>query len=445
MIFEEFLGIPYQIVEESRDDTLIEVGDKKKLHISDQLLSVSQDVWLTPESLPKEPLERCSVPVQFSECLFNETTLPILYHEKINNGGFFIITENSVHIKIDIFGSVFFMLTLYEEYVDKKRDKHGRYYSRASISYREKFLLRPIVDEMVELLWASLKLLWPNMQRVEKQYSLVLTHDVDTPAEYYYLGYRTIAKRMIGDVVKRKSPRQALFRLKRSMQSKRSDAEKDPFNTFSYIMDQSEKYNCKSSFYFINYQSEGGNRERYSLDSPFIRKTIREISSRGHEIGLHTSYNTYKNCDLIKREFQYLRAVCEQENVHQELWGGRQHYLRWSHETFDYWDFAGLSYDSTLSYADHSGFRCGTSREFTVFSLESKKQLMLKERPLIAMECSIIDDAYMGLGNGTEALQVFMRLKDVCEKYSGNFVLLWHNDRFTRPAERHLYKTLISS
>ena len=47
-----------------------------------------------------------------------------------------------------------------------------------------------------------------------------------------------------------------------------------------------------------------------------------------------------------------------------------------------------MEWDSTLSYADKEGFRCGVCYSYSVFDIISRKKLNLKERPLIVMEGS---------------------------------------------------------
>lgn len=60
---------------------------------------------------------------------------------------------------------------------------------------------------------------------------------------------------------------------------------------------------------------------------------------------------------------------------------------------------AGMSYDSTLGYADRPGFRCGTCFEYTAFDVVSDQPLSLRIRPLIAMDCTVIAERYLGLGS----------------------------------------------
>ncbi len=129
----------------------------------------------------------------------------------------------------------------------------------------------------------------------------------------------------------------------------------------------------------------------------------------------------------------------------QEKWGGRQHYLRWNVPvTWRNWNEAGLDYDSTLSYADHAGFRCGICYEFPVYDLEERKQLALLERPLIVMEGSVFGSNYMNL-NRQAALDSMILLKQRCRKYNGDFTLLWHNSAFETKDMWEMYEDLLLS
>lgn len=99
------------------------------------------------------------------------------------------------------------------------------------------------------------------------------------------------------------------------------------------------------------------------------------------------------------------------------------------------------NYDTTLSYADRPGFRCGTCFEYPAFNPITNEILKIRIRPLIAMECTIIADHYMGLGYGQEALEKFQSLKDKCEKVGGIFTLLWHNSHFSK-FDTQIYLTI---
>lgn len=73
----------------------------------------------------------------------------------------------------------------------------------------------------------------------------------------------------------------------------------------------------------------------------------------------------------------------------------------------------------------------------------NQQPLKLHERPLIAMECSIIDERYMGLGTGEAALEVFLSLKRTCQQFDGDFTLLWHNSRLVKLNKLLLYENIL--
>ena len=69
---------------------------------------------------------------------------------------------------IDIFASSFFMLTRWEEYVNKIRDMHNRFPAYASLACKNNFLDRPIVNEYVEMLWNMLKFLGCKQEKKKR-------------------------------------------------------------------------------------------------------------------------------------------------------------------------------------------------------------------------------------------------------------------------------------
>ena len=185
----------------------------------------------------------------------------------------------------------------------------------------------------------------------------------------------------------------------------RHDTRRDLCDTFDFLMDESDRNGVRSAFYFISAGTVDGVDGRYSLDDPRLRRLLRRIHERGHEIGLHPSYNTFRDAERTRYEFELLRRVCEEEGIEQDGWGGRQHYLRWENPTtWRNWDAAGLDYDSTLTFAESPGFRCGACFEYPVFDLRARKRLTLRERPLVAMEVSLLVYQRLGLSAAGDSL-----------------------------------------
>ena len=63
-------------------------------------------------------------------------------------------------------------------------------------------------------------------------------------------------------------------------------------DTFDFMMTESERRGWRSAFYFMAGRGEPGIDADYDLGAPWIRRLIRRIGGRQHEIGIHPSYRT---------------------------------------------------------------------------------------------------------------------------------------------------------
>src|SRR3954451_23135394 len=184
----------------------------------------------------------------------------------------------------DLLGNAFFVLTRYEEAVLPERDEHGRFPADASILVRGGLLERPVVDEWAASLRKALGLERRGRSRG------VPSHDVDYPFA---------------------SARLRLSELRRgSLRALGSD----PYDTFDLLMDASDRRGLRAAFYVIPDGSI------YSLDDPRVRDLLRKIHRRGHELGFHPGYGTYRDPAELRRQFEFLVAVCAEEGIHQNAW-----------------------------------------------------------------------------------------------------------------------------
>ena len=404
IIFGEFLGLKY-VIDVNNDtnnyDIILENG--KKIIIKDLFFFDFKDGldYLDKKNIPGKI-------IFLKNQFIVEKDIPVIYGDdelKIN--------ENEIICGIDIFASSFFMLTRWEEYANKARDLHNRFPATASLAYKYNFLDRPVVNEYVEMLWNMLKYLGCNQKRKERKYELVLTHDVDNIFKWKSFGL--FARNIAGDIIKRKNISLALDNIKQYLG-------KNPYDMFDFLMDLSEKKGIKSHFFFMS----GGTSKfdnNYSINQPFVKKIREKIKSRGHLIGFHPSYNSYNDQKQWEEEYSNLST-----KVSQKVKIGRQHFLRFEvPATWQIWEDNNMKWDSTLSYPDKEGFRCGTCYEYSVFNILTRKKLKLKEMPLEVMEVTMV--GYQNLLPGIMEKKI-IKLIDKVKKYNGKFVLLWHNSNF---------------
>ncbi|MGI6436212.1 MAG: polysaccharide deacetylase family protein [Syntrophomonadaceae bacterium] len=434
ILMHDFLGLDTQLLIEERKDVLIEDAANKgrTLRIVDILFQTPENQWLTWDSLPKQPLPIWNIVNNCQHIPMVSNSIPVIYGCNPSQNGltksYIVDDKDGLYLGLDIFGSAFFMLTRYEEYVKPDRDQHCRFPASASLSWQEGFLERPIINEYIEILWYCIKTLWPNLERKKHFFKTILSYDVDIPFAQLDTNIAELIRSSGADILKRKSLALALQRANTWQAIKRGDYKQDQNYTFDRIMDISEKNSLKSAFYFKTGCTNPCYDYPYDIGHPYMRQLLRDIFQRGHEIGLHPSYGTYLSLEQIKAEFNKLRQVCDEEGIDQLTWGGRQHFLRWQvPTTWRNWAESGLNYDSTLAYAEQAGFRCGVCYEFQVFDLKQQKKLSLVERPLIIMDVSVTRNKDKWFLE-SDIFDYMNNLRQICRKYKGYFTLLWHND-----------------
>lgn len=455
VLIKYFLGLDYAIIYSDNVIPVVQISFKESLSriiLPDTLFYKYDTKWLKWESLPQLPLKQFRVSDLNIDCTIINDSIPVLYGDdkkqlcsiasddiQLDSFG----RGDSIFIPIDIFGSCFFMLTRYEEMVVAVRDSHDRFPGSESIAYKEGFLDRPIVNEYVEILWSCIQKLWPGLQRKTRQFAVVPSHDVDNPFLYTNISMSRMIKKTISAIRKEGNLDTSLKQMYYWFRVKAGHIKDDPYNTFDTLMDISEENGLRSEFYLIA-ESDPELDGRYNLANENINSLMDDIHSRGHLIGFHGSYHSYNNADRINTEFSRLKEKCLTKGIKNEIWGGRQHYLRFkAPDTWQIWEDAGLKYDVTLSFADQAGFRCGTCYEYPVYNIKTRKKLSLIEVPLVVMECTVTDSEYMGLGLTPVALEVFLKYKQRCKMYNGNFTILWHNTRLLNEAEKELYSMIV--
>lgn len=439
-ILGDFLGLDWTSIVESRTDVAITCdGHAGELRLPDILLSIADNLWLTRESLPQRPLARWDAASAFPEATLCEAELPVIY------GADTAGPPGDVTLPIDIFGSAFFMLTRYEEVASPAPDRHDRFPASASLAQAEGFLDRPIVNEYVEVLWSAMRRLWPQLQRRQRTASTFVTCDVDEPYLASSRSLGMLLRSAGGDLIKRRSLESAARRVAGFAGARLGHDRWDPANTFDWMMDLNEKAGNAMAFYFIADKTEPGLDGSAAIDDPFVLALMRRIHERGHEIGLHGSYNTYRNPAQLRREVELLRAAMDRAGASQPIRGARQHFLRWqTPTTARALAGLGLDYDTTLGFADAAGFRCGTCYDFSLFDLESGVELPLRERPLIVMEASVLTSQYMGLGY-KDGVGVISELKQRSYRFAGEFVLLWHNSSLMTREDHETYGSVLAA
>ena len=407
-LLTHYCGIPVDIVVEHHSNQYELKWDNKSIVIADDFfgkIPVGQP-YADEAYIPKQIIEASSVGFENIPILFGKEQLEI--------------TRERIVCHVDLFAGVFFMLTRWEESLGKHKDLHDRFpASEALVVKNPGYILRPIVDEYAFFLRTWLLGIGYLIPEQSSKYKLVLSCDVDIP---YYWRSKPVWKNLGGRLLKHWNIINTV-REYNSFRAVKTSADKDPYDTYDYLMNLAEKGGIKMQFNFI-----GGGKSKfegyYQIDEPHIKTLIQQIIARGHHIGLHPSYDSYMDGLMIKQEKEAVASIAGLSVVR-----SRQHYLRFSvPETWQKLSAAGIIEDSTLGYAAEPGFRCGTCKPFPVFDIHLREQLPLMERSLLIMDVSF--RMYKNL-SVEESIKLSEKIKEQVKKHNGELVVLWHNSNLS--------------
>jgi hypothetical protein len=409
------LGVEYQLAFESRGDVEIHATDNpaSTLRIPDVVFAAGERGW--PATAARPLLVSVGAPPRAG--------------------------NDSSQFEFDVFGTAFWYLTRLEEILSSERDGHERFPAAASGDIND----TPCVDELIDLFGRRLLGIWPQLRLRTHRFTFVPTHDVDRPFKHLFQSSAKLLRGMARDALRRRDSGAALRAPRLRRKIRRGEVDLDPFNTFDWLMDQSERVGVQSTFYFLCTSGAGGVDGDYRIDDPRIRSLLRRIHSRGHLIGLHGSYRSAFDADLLASEIQMLRRVCDGESIQLDRIRARQHVLRYDPlKTRSVWAQAGVDEDSTLSHAAYAGFRCGTCRPFPLFEPLSRSMTRVIERPLIVMDASLLEQRYEGLTQAA-AIERIEALTRRCQAVGGSFVLLWHNCQLEDSSARVIYPRAVAT
>lgn len=313
----------------------------------------------------------------------------------------------------DILGSIFYVISLYDDFLNEETDEHDRNIGSKSLLFKMNWLNKLIVERWCEQFIDFVESQnGCSLNATKISFEIIPTFDIDNVYAYRlkkgWRKYMSIARDIIKyDRMRLKERKEVLAGLK-----------KDPYDTFDIIEEISSKgFNVKVFWLLGEYGTYDRNVD---YDNPHHRRLI-ELVDNFAQVGLHPSYKSNKSIISLREEKTRIEEI-----LGREVSDTRQHFLKVKLPfTFIDLEKVGFTNDYSLGYADQIGFRAGIARPFTWFNLKENRPSTLKLHPISYMDGTL--NEYMEL-NIDEAVKMVKMLKSEVQTYGGNFVALWHNE-----------------
>lgn len=342
---------------------------------------------------------------------------------------FFEIEEQS-EIPFDIFAASFYLISRYEEYLERTKDSHERFSATESIAFKHGFLEKPVVDIWAYKFLEILKIKFPTYEHATRKYQYISTIDVDNAFAYKYKSFVRTIGGFFKDTVHLKVVTvwdrfAVLFNIK-----------KDPFNTFKSIIELKKIYEVRTIFFFLigDYTTFDTN---VSASKSKFKLLIKDMVDYAR-VGLHPSYYTMHNNLLLKKEKERLENI-----INMPIRRSRQHYLRFSlPETYQNLIDLEIEEDYSMGYASHTGFRASTCSPFYFYDLDFEIQTPLKIFPFALVDTTLND--YMKL-TPKQSLGKIRDLRNEVKAVNGVFITVFHNESLSNYQRWKGWKRVYSS
>lgn len=338
--------------------------------------------------------------------------------------------ETGPSFPFDLFSALRFWIAdeANSELEDDAFDVHERLRPEASAQDRLGLLETPIANAYLLLLsaWLAIRFEVPEGGLVPpgRRCVVVLSHDVDNPVDPTDIGHHLRAAARATGAGK---PLRGLHHMLEAGRagSNRIRRPEDRHWLFSEILDAEERLGFRSTFFFASVPRYGADGHwldvPYDVTSARFRPVLRDILSRGSEVGLHISYDGRRDPSRIAREMETLRDVSGAE-----LAGSRHHY--W-HMDRPFWPTlanhgkAGLRYDSSIAFNDRPGYRLGIAYPCKLWNPMDGGTIETTQIPCMAMDGAFFFDDRASIDSTLSHVE---RLLDNLKQYRGVAAIDWH-------------------
>ena len=338
---------------------------------------------------------------------------------------FFAVGKNSA-LPFDIFAASFYLLSRYEEYLPQVKDEKGRFLASESIAFKAGFLQDPVVDIWAYKFKDLLLQTFPDIKYSARKPSVHTIINASQPLLYKNKGLLRTLIGFFNDLFS--------FNLKSIFD--RSTVlfgfRKDPFNTFSWIINSVKKSKSSLTVFFLLGASKIFEESLNSQKESF-KLLIKNVSDY-QEIGLIFSDEALNSLAVLNEEKEKIEAITNRtlrRSMNNEYLVSLPHNYRNLIEL-------EIATDFTMVYENVIGFRASTCSPFLFYDLDYEIVTPLKIHPISLTTKGLNKTS---TSKKTETIQKMM---ESVKKVNGTFSMIFDNYNFMNNKKNTVLKTIFS-
>lgn len=330
----------------------------------------------------------------------------------------FAVYGHDLDFPFDMLAATFYLVSRYEEYLPHRCDEHGRFMADDSMAAQRGFLNMPMVDVWAMKLGETIQTKFPQLPLPQRHFDMETTIDIDAAYCYKHKG---IVRNILGAM------RDGLYRHDWDELRRRARVlcgkEKDPFDTFDYILHHFRTHPRIRLIFFALMADYSMNDKPISHHNPDFLQLLQHLDDFA-KMGIHVGYNSYQHSEIIETELARLSNT-----IHRNVEHNRCHFLRLTMPgTYRSLIHAGIMHDYTMGYAHHTGFRASISTPYPFYDLGNDQETALTIHPFAFMDTTLHRHLHLSAQQAWDTIRTLM---DNVAAVSGTFSYIFHNENLS--------------
>jgi hypothetical protein len=298
--------------------------------------------------------------------------------------------DDSFAFNYDILWNSFMILSRYEEYLHEKNHKKIRsLVGKHPRNNKDTFLI-PVVNYYFNELEQLIKRHFPELTFGDTyKPNIELSHDLDYIKKTLQLRLKQTAFNSFNALKSIVNPKAFFKNIGATIHFLFSTPS---YWCFDYWTELEKKFNLRSVFY-VYAKADNKNIKQTLIDPSYnirydtkLQKQLNLMLNEGFQIGLHGSYKSATNKNMLKKEKEILEY-----SLNSDINRNRQHWLNYQELKTPYAHNELFQYDSTLGWNDTVGFRSGCASIYRPYDHNNERPFNYYEIPQVIMDSHIFD------------------------------------------------------